>query len=179
MSRAAALLALALSACSRDDHTVAAAEAIDHEVDHATHLALAACKPDHDGATSLRATTVAGAFSIALGAEAACASAPSCSAPASTTERAASVRELPADSRKILLDAGAAVKLALGASRGEPRARLGVALLASERAAGTALSLAKLCGNPARVSEVPEAMSRLDAARGASRAATKALRGGG
>lgn len=174
-----ALLLVALPGCRKDDSRPAASEAIDREVDHATNLVLAACKPDRDGATSLRATTVASAFSLALGVEAACAGSAKCKAPAPSREREASVRELPPESRRVLDDATAAIERALTTSSGDGRARLEQALSTSRVALEQALSLAKLCGNPARISEVPEAMSKVNAARAASRAATKGLREGG
>lgn len=179
MRPALAALLVCLAGCGKDDARVEAAESLERAVDHATNLALAACKPDRDGATTLLATTTTAALSLSLGDHAACAASARCKAPPPSRERDASARELPPESKKTLDDAGASITRALERATGDGRARLERALSASRATVDQAAALARLCGSPARVSEVPAAMSRVNAARAASRAATKDLHDGG
>lgn len=171
--------ALVLSGCDKGRANAAVGESLDRQVDHATNLVLAACKPDREVTSALRATTTTTAYALSFRDLAACASDAGCKAPATSADATASLRELSDEARRFLDDGVSATSKALASASGERRARLHTALEKSAESMQAGQALAKLCGNPGKVSEVPEAMTKVNDKRAESRAATKSLRDGG
>lgn len=177
--RALVVTLVALAACKKQGSPAVVADALDREVDHATNLVLASCKPGHEATAALRASTTTAAYELSFRDLAACAADARCDTPKPSADATAALRELSPEARRFLDDGVTATATTLASASDERRGKLRAALERSRDAMQSALALSKLCGNPARISEVPAAMSKVNDHRAASRSATKGLRDGG